>query len=272
MEDEVCLRRAIGLADICELMAASFRFPDEALAEALAGGSYAEDALSCMIDAGVGEEGRKKALAMLCFFRREDADSLLSSLRKGHSLLFLSPGVRVPVWPYESAFRHIAQGLEGVPTLFRSRLTVDVERHMREAGVVPQDSRKEPCDSVWDEFSFLSYLYGSKAAMLSAGSCGEACAWQERIAGFWNDHASQWLPAFMEKAKTEAKLHACGKEYGVLAALGLVVLSAVEADVLDAGSIGGAAGSVSARNVAAGDLADNAADGASACNAVAYDR
>ena len=42
--------------------------------------------------------------------------------------------------------------MKGVPALFRTPVTLDVERLMREAGVVAKNARKEPCDSVFEEF------------------------------------------------------------------------------------------------------------------------
>ncbi|MEI3231646.1 MAG: molecular chaperone TorD family protein [Gordonibacter pamelaeae] len=156
--DEDDVRRAIGLADSCELMAAAFAFPDAELAAALADGSFQSDALACLADAGAATATVDKAAAALSAFDGADVVGLADRMRKGHTILYLTPGVDVPIWPYEASFRYTAEGHEGSPALFRSARTLDVERHMREAGVLPKTARKEPSDSVWNEFSFLSFL------------------------------------------------------------------------------------------------------------------
>ena len=144
--DEDDVRRAIGLADSCELMAAAFAFPDAELAAALADGSLQSDALACLADAGAATATVDKAAAALSAFDGADVVGLADRMRKGHTILYLTPGVDVPIWPYEASFRYTAEGHEGSPALFRSARTLDVERHMREAGVLPKTARKEPSD------------------------------------------------------------------------------------------------------------------------------
>ena len=67
--DEDDVRRAIGLADSCELMAAAFAFPDAELAAALADGSFQSDALACLADAGAATATVDKAAAALSMAR-----------------------------------------------------------------------------------------------------------------------------------------------------------------------------------------------------------
>ena len=140
--DEDDVRRAIGLADSCELMAAAFAFPDAELAAALADGSFQSDALACLADAGAATATVDKAAAALSAFDGADVVGLADRMRKGHTILYLTPGVDVPIWPYEASFRYTAEGHEGSPALFRSARTLDVERHMREAGVLPKTARQ----------------------------------------------------------------------------------------------------------------------------------
>ncbi len=102
---------------------------------------------------------------------------------------------------------------------------------MREAGVLPKTARKEPADSVWDEFSFMSYLYGNVAKALHEGREADAAEWGGRIVRFWDEHASRWLPAFMDKTICEAPKYAHGAEYAVLAEVGRLVLEAVGEDI-----------------------------------------
>ena len=228
-EDEV--RCAVGLADSCELLSAAFAFPDEALAAALVDGSFRDDALACLSDAGAPEAARDRADRCLEGFTGVDAAHFEGVLRKGHTILYLTPGNDVPVWPYEAAFRYTAENHQGAPSLFRSARTLDVERHMREAGVLPKNARKEPSDSVWNELSFLAYLYGSAAAAVQEGRVDDAETWRERAARFWDEHASCWLPIFMDKTREEAPRQTFGGEYAALATLGELVLDEVGADI-----------------------------------------
>ena len=228
MEDR--LRVAVGLADMCELASAVFAFPTPELAAALSEGSIAEDLRGCLEDAGVwGEDG--SPLSEVAGFASCDSAALFDSMRKGYSLLYLAPGGTTPVWPYESPFRFVADGREGEPSLFRSPRQVDVERHMREAGVLPKDARTEPADSIWSELSFMSYLYGQVAKALHEGREADVAEWSGRIVRFWDEHAAKWLPAFMAKTAKEAPRHSFGAEYGCLAEVGSLVLGVIRNDI-----------------------------------------
>lgn len=228
---EAGIRRAVGLADACELAAAAFSFPNEAMAVGLSGGSFSEDVESCLLDASAGSDAVNRAVSAASSFAGREVGGLLSALSKGSSLLYFAPGAKVPVWPYEAPFRYVSEGREGVPSLFRSPVTLDVERHMREAGVLPKAARTEPADSVWDELSFMSYLYGNVAKALHEGREADAAEWSGRIARFWDEHASRWLPDFMRKTIEEAPKHSYGVEYAALAEVGLVILDAISEDV-----------------------------------------
>lgn len=229
--DEDDVRRAIGLADSCELMAAAFAFPDAELAAALADGSLQSDALACLADVGAATATVDKAAAALSAFDGADVVGLADRMRKGHTILYLTPGVDVPIWPYEASFRYTAEGHEGSPALFRSARTLDVERHMREAGVLPKTARKEPSDSVWNEFSFLSFLYGSLAAAEQEGRRDDAAVWSGRAVRFWDEHLGCWIPAFMGRTREEAFLQTYGVEYAALALMGELFLSVLDADI-----------------------------------------
>ena len=118
---------------------------------------------------------------------------------------------------------HVERELPGIPTLFRSPVTLDVERQMREAGVVAKNGRKEPCDSVFEEFEFLSYLFAKQADALSRMADDEAVAWGERARTFARDHVLAWLPQFMRRTQELAD----GEPYAALAVLGAAALEAI---------------------------------------------
>lgn len=232
MVDEKTLKEAIGLADACELLAAAAAFPDEALADALSDGRLVADARSCLDDCGVGPEEAAAACGSWADLAGKDRDAMLSEVRRASSLLFVRQGDGVAVWPYESAFLHVEAGRDGEPALFRSSVTLDVEKSMREAGGLPPDARTEPCDSVWDEFMFLSYLFGREAEALDEGDAEAAELFRGRARAFVGDHASRWLPGFFDAVACELP-RVAGPEsapalfYGGLCSYGACVMGAV---------------------------------------------
>ena len=165
------MRETIGLADGCELMGALTRFPDSDLALAVTSGLVRDDAIGCARDI-VSEhgDGQGDAVEILCegfgCVGNEEIDALCSALRRAWSRLYVRQGSGVAVFPYESAFIHVRAGVPVEPARFRSALTLRVERTMRESGVLPKDAETEPCDSVWNEWAFLSFLIGSEAKAL----------------------------------------------------------------------------------------------------------
>lgn len=198
------LKLVVGAADIFELLSSLFAFPTVELAQALAQGSVEADVRGCLEDAGADEETVDAATAPLGEFVGLDADELYEQLRIDYSLIYLAPGAQVPVFPYEAAFRYRAEGRGGVPSLFRSPVTLDAERMMHEAGVAPDDARTEPADSIWNEFAFFSYLFGCWARALSVeneGADDEARPWRERINAFWDAHGEPWMAPFMEQTR-----------------------------------------------------------------------
>ena len=224
------LHVAVGLADLCEIAGAALAFPTEELTRALADGSFAADLEACFEDAARGDASAR-CVEALARFKGADTTELSSLLRKGYSMLYLAPGAECPVWPYESAFRFVSEGREGAPSLFRSPFQLDVERHMREAGVLPKDARTEPADSVWNELSFISYLYGNVAKVLHEDRVTDAVEWSARVVRFWDEHASKWLPDFMRKTIEEAPRLSYGAEYAALAGVGLAIIGVIDGDV-----------------------------------------
>lgn len=199
MERYDALKEAVGRADACELMSWAFAYPDETLAGGLVGCALADDARSCLADMGVAGSIIDSATAGLCAWADLPAPSVLADMRKTYSHLYLTPGETTPVFPYESAFLHVMRGAEGAPSLFRTSVTLDVERCMREAGVVAKNGRREPCDSVQEEFEFLSYLFAEQAEAIRIENNDLLVSLSEQIESFLQDHALVWLPSFMER-------------------------------------------------------------------------
>lgn len=219
MSDESRLMAAVGKADMCELLSRVFSFPDEALASALVEGSFADDCVSCLADAGCLSAAETVERFLV---EHDDGLSLQKRMRKEYSLLYLNPA-RVVIYPYESAFLHMEHGRSGVPALFRTASALDVEAQMLEAGVVAKDGRTEPCDSIFREFEFLSFLYGSLASAIQQEDAEAERLWNDRIVRFLKEHALCWMPLFMERT-TE---HSADGMYAALARVALVFLGSL---------------------------------------------
>ena len=223
-----------GLADACELLSCAFAYPDERLAVGLCDGALADDAEACLIDAGVAADEARRVAEGLRAWRGADVAQVLPGMRVAYSRMYLAPGGHTPVFPYESAFLHVEKGAPGIPVLFRTPVTLDVEAQMREAGVVAKDARKEPCDSVFEEFEFLSYLHARRADALVRDAADEAATWADRAVRFARKHALAWIPSFMRRTREQEA--AVGGPYAALAALGEAALGAL-ADTEAAGVI-----------------------------------
>ena len=195
--NEEKLTRIIGHADMCELLARLFAFPDAELASALRDGSVFSDLRNCLLDAGYESEVEKLSVA-----NQVSVD--LPILRREYTRLYMKPG-RPEIFPYESAFLHCQMGREGAPALFKTSVTLDVESQMKASGVVPDNVRREPCDSIWEEFTFLSYLYGKMAASLYEGCSKGFDVWQERLQRFATEHACCWIPSFLESTALKSQ-------------------------------------------------------------------
>lgn len=205
MDCEKKLKTAIGKADACELLTCAFAYPDEQLAEGLCNGSLADDVEACLLDAGADESVASDLADGLRVWAGSDVPELRSHMRKTYSRLYFVPGGHTPIFPYESAFLHVERDLPGAPALFRTSVTLDVERHMREAGVAAKNARTEPCDSVFEEYEFLSYLYAKQADAIASGDVEGEVAWAKRIEAFVAEHVSVWIPSFMARTRDLAK-------------------------------------------------------------------
>ena len=197
------LHRAVGLSDLASLLATGFSFPDGKLAQALSNGAFLDDWRASIVDACGGESAGDVHLSSRCAAAFAETDEGL--LRREYSRLFLAPGVDVSIWPYESPFLHRMVGAQGAPSLFRTRISMDVERCMAAAGVATVDLRREPVDSVFHELEFLAYLHACIGEALRVGNGDAEREWRDRLCSFANDHALKWLPAFMQKVDVSGR-------------------------------------------------------------------
>ena len=221
------LQRAIGLSDLAMLLAAGFEFPESRLADALVNGDFLADWCVSMADACGEVSAADEALAKRCAAAFTEGEVREDTLRREYSRLFLAPGVKVHIWPYESCFQHRASGAKGAPSLFRTRIALDVERRMHEAGVAPVDEHREPGDSVFRELEFLAHLHAQQGEALRTGNESRMAVWSVRLAEFAEEHALAWMPAFMEQVSALSRLGA----YRCLGDLGTRYLAELKADV-----------------------------------------
>lgn len=110
---------------------------------------------------------------------------------------------------------HAASGHKKAPSLFRSPVTLDVEKLMAASGVQIKDARKEPADSIRDVLSYLSFAYGSAAQSLYDGDDKGEARWLSAAESFKTAHFDVWAKAFMEKTieETLSGAHSFGMEY-----------------------------------------------------------
>lgn len=226
------LHRAVGLADLASLCSAAFQFPTPELAAALKDGSFLSDWRACILDVCGRVSEADEALLAFCdeAFHAEGAD--YATMRREYSRLYLAPGSKVPVWPYESCFRHRAAGASGVPSLFRSQIALAVERSMHEAGVAPVKEHQEPGDSVFRELDFLAYLHAAEGEALRVGDEDARSAHLGCLVRFATDHALPWIPDFMAATEELADFAV----YRAFARLGVRYLAELRALSCNAGA------------------------------------
>ena len=225
--NQAALTRAIACADIFELLSIAFAFPNETLAQALLDGSFDEDLRACLGELGLlascnghvddirlsvasgvevmdGMDGTHPIEAEVTS-ADDDPATLLSTLRQEYTRLFLMPGKHALIFPYEAAFRHVAAGRDGIPTLFIAKATKDVERRMKHFGVLPKTARTEPVDSIHQELEFMRFLYTGLAGALHLGDEVNQETWQREIDDFRQSHVDLWLPELMQRVEEETR-------------------------------------------------------------------
>jgi TorA maturation chaperone TorD len=219
MTSRDALKRAIASADIFALLSAAFSYPDPEFAQALLDGSFDSDITACLSELGYPAQDNKPLKTAI--LPDTTTDNLLDMLRKEHSRLFLLPGKYANIFPYESAFRHVASGRSGTPALFIATQTKDVERRMRTLGVLPETAHTQPVDSIHAELDFLRVLYASWANAILQDDEPAICAWEAELRDFRICHIDAWIPDLMNQvcAQTRSDI------YRALASTALIALS-----------------------------------------------
>lgn len=225
-------------AAMCELLALSFRYPeDKVLAEAIASGEWGEAADE--IAGGLGlawssatAPGAAEAAALA------DPADIQKELRPEATRLFVGAPQAV-CSPYEGVWRAAAEGVQ--PLLFVNPHSMAVERFCKACGLGRPEGTNEPLDAVWTELELLEYLALRAAADAAEaeGIAGDASAVEDVVKDedtleefedpgepgdvvastdlpggspeaawdeFVTDHARQWMPQFTAAVQEESRV------------------------------------------------------------------
>ena len=148
-------------AAMCELLALSFRYPeDKVLAEAIASGEWGEAAAA---------PGAAEAAAL------PDPDDIQKELRPEATRLFVG-APEAACSPYEGVWRAKTEGVQ--PLLFVNPHSMAVERFCKACGLGRPEGTNEPLDAVWTELELLEYL-----ALRAAADAMDAAAEDDLAAG-----------------------------------------------------------------------------------------
>ncbi|WP_247645852.1 TorD/DmsD family molecular chaperone [Adlercreutzia caecimuris] len=225
-------------AAMCELLALSFRYPeDKVLAEAIASGEWGEAADEIAAALGLAwssaaAPGAAEAAALA------DPTDIQKELRPEATRLFVG-APQAACSPYEGVWRATAEGVQ--PLLFVNPHSMAVERFCKACGLGRPEGTNEPLDAVWTELELLEYLAlraaadaaeaegiaGDAAAVEDvvededaleefedAGEPGEVVASADLPGGspeaawdeFMADHARQWMPQFAAAVQEESRV------------------------------------------------------------------
>lgn len=142
-------------AAMCELLALSFRYPeDTVLADAIASGEWGEaaDEIAGALDlswTSAAAPGAAEAAAL------PDPAEIQKELRPEATRLFVG-APQAACSPYEGVWRATAEGVQ--PLLFVNPHSMAVERFCKSCGLGRPEGTNEPLDAVWTELELLEYL------------------------------------------------------------------------------------------------------------------
>lgn len=188
-----------------ELLAFSFRYPDNALAEVVITEEWA--------DAAVELSGIMKldisniSFDTLRSYQGVKRDDVLRDIRIEATRLFI--GASKPlVSPYEGVWR--AEEEDVTALLFVNPYTVEVERFMKSCGLGQAEGSNEPLDYISTELELLQYLAAIEAGTFeppeSIGATGfPAGSAAEAFRLFVSEHVLQWMPRFAEAVLRNTK-------------------------------------------------------------------
>ena len=142
-------------AAMCELLALSFRYPeDKVLAEAIASGEWGEAADEIAGALGLAWSSAAAPGAAEAAALADPAD-IQQELRPEATRLFVG-APQAACSPYEGVWRATAEGVQ--PLLFVNPHSMAVERFCKACGLGRPEGTNEPLDAVWTELE-LSLIH-----------------------------------------------------------------------------------------------------------------
>lgn len=225
-------------AAMCELLALSFRYPeDKVLAEAIASGEWGEAADEIAGALGLAWSSAAAPGAAEAAALADPAD-IQKELRPEATRLFVG-APQAACSPYEGVWRATAEGVQ--PLLFVNPHSMAVERFCKACGLGRPEGTNEPLDAVWTELELLEYLALRAAADAAEaeGIAGDAAAVEDVVEDedtleefedpgepgevvasadlpggspeaawdeFTSDHARQWMPQFAAAVQEESRV------------------------------------------------------------------
>ena len=195
-------------AAMCELLALSFRYPeDKVLAEAIASGEWGEAADEIAGALGIdwtaaAAPGAAEAAAL------PDPDDIQKELRPEATRLFVG-APEAACSPYEGVWRAKAEGVQ--PLLFVNPHSMAVERFCKACGLGRPEGTNEPLDHVATECELLEHLALRAAGAeppegAPAGSGLPGGSPAAAYGAFLEEHARAWMPRFAEAVAAESRI------------------------------------------------------------------
>lgn len=203
-----------------ELLALSLRYPEAALADALASGEWVDAAREIAGAAGISlPEGWGADLPAVgdAAVGTIDSQALLHTLRAEATRLFV--GAPDPVCsPYEGVWRAADDGVQAL--LFVNPHSMDVERFCKACGLGRPEGTNEPLDHVATECELLEHLALRAAEdavaseVFAGGEVPEALVMSAELPGgsaaaaydaFLAEHGRTWVPRFAEAVARETR-------------------------------------------------------------------
>lgn len=195
-------------AAMCELLALSFRYPeDKVLAEAIASGEWGEAADEIAGALGIdwtaaAAPGAAEAAAL------PDPDDIQKELRPEATRLFVG-APEAACSPYEGVWRAKAEGVQ--PLLFVNPHSMAVERFCKACGLGRPEGTNEPLDHVATECELLEHLALRAAGAeppegAPAGSGLPGGSPAAAYGAFLEEHARAWMPRFADAVAAESRV------------------------------------------------------------------
>ncbi len=189
-------------AAVYELIALTFAYPSDVLAEAVSSGEWAEAvgeiAETLGLDVSLAELNERG------IYGEKGEEKTLEALRIEATRLFV--GAPKPlVSPFEGIWRAVDDRLQ--PLLFVNPHSMAVERFVKSCGFGQVEGKNEPFDHVAIEFEFLQHLSMLEALMTQVEPRIDPPedGWAGAHDRFLSEHICAWVPRFAEKTAQESR-------------------------------------------------------------------